>query len=110
MKIRNFLKLINKIDSYIHDKQAAGEILPYGKTRMKLDAILNYCLYGTSFSEYFAYRFYALNKHEKKTYMTRRYMFNFFDRYNPKEYRDRIGDKRLKKILWSINAKRTIQV
>lgn len=90
-------ELITKIDEYSKDRKAAGEILPFGKMGMRMAAILDYIFYGTSFSEYFAYRFYALNRKEKKTFMTRRFMFKFFDKYNPPSLRDRIGDKRLTK-------------
>ena len=94
------LSLIKKIDGYVEDKIDAGDILPYGKTGMKILAIKDYILYGTSFSEYFAYQFYRLNAREKRTFMTRRHMFRFFDKYNPKEYRERIGDKRKTKELY----------
>lgn len=100
MTLKRCRSLIHKIDGYIKDKKAAGEELPYGTMGMKADAILNYCLYGTSFSEYFAYRFYALNRKEKKNYMTRRYMFPFFDKYNPTVLRNRIGDKRETKLYY----------
>ena len=88
------VRLINKIDEYRKDKMKSGEVLPHGKLGMTISAVINYILYGTSFSEFFAYRFYALNRVEKKQFMTRRYMFDFFDRYNPSELRNRIGDKR----------------
>ena len=94
MSIKGIVSLIKKIDGYADEKIESGEVLPYGKTGMRISAILNYILYGTSFSEFFAYRFYALNRHEKKTFMTRRYMFSYFDKYNPKHLRNRIGDKR----------------
>lgn len=106
MSIKNRLALINKIDGYIEDKMLAGEKLPHKKAGMKASAILNYLLYGTSFSEYFAYRFYALNHAEKLTFMTRRHMFRFFDRYNPKDLRARIGDKRLTHIYYGDLMKR----
>ncbi|MBQ6272830.1 MAG: hypothetical protein IJK63_01245 [Oscillospiraceae bacterium] len=106
MNIKSCLNLLNKIDAYTVDKTLAGEILPAGKTGMKIRAVTDYLLYGTSFSEYFAYRFYALNRAEKKTFMTRRHMFRFFDRYNPKEYRDRIGDKRLTHLYYGDMMKR----
>ena len=73
----------------------AGEVFPCGKNRMIMRVISDYLLYGTSFSEYFAYRFYILNSAEKKNYMTRRHMFSFFDCYNEKEKRQLIGDKRI---------------
>lgn len=94
-KINDKISLIKKINEYRIDKIKAGEIMPYSKNGMVVSAILNYLVYGTSFSEYFAYRFYALNHNEKKTFMTRRFMFDFFDKYNPKELRKRIGDKRI---------------
>ena len=94
MSIIRYARLINKIDTYIDDKVASGENLPQGRLGMKAAAIINYCIYGTSFSEYFAYRFYALSHSEKQTFMTRRHMFRFFDKYNPKSLRVRIGDKR----------------
>ncbi len=106
MSINHYRKLLAKIDGYVEDKTLAGEILPSGKTGMKLRAVADFLLYGTSFSEYFAYRFYALNRAEKLTYMTRRHMFRFFDRYNPKELRERIGDKRLTHLYYGDLMKR----
>ena len=106
MSIQFYRKLLAKIDGYVEDKVQAGEILPSGKTGMKLRAAADFLLYGTSFSEYFAYRFYALNRAEKLTFMTRRHMFRFFDRYNPKELRERIGDKRLTHLYYGDLMKR----
>lgn len=106
MSLKDRLNLIDKIDGYIEDKKRAGEILPHKSVGMKCSAIANYLFYGTSFSEYFAYRFYALNHAEKLTFMTRRHMFQFFDRYNPKEFRDRIGDKRLTHLYYGDLMKR----
>lgn len=87
------LKLLNKINEYYGDMKAAGMALPGGLSAMKVKAVLSYLIYGTSFSEYFGYRFWRLSHRERLTYMTRRHMFRFFDRYNPAEYRPRIGDK-----------------
>ena len=106
MSINSYRRLLRKIDGYIDDKLAAGEELPYQRMGMKVDAIVNYCMYGTSFSEYFAYRFYALNHKEKKNYMTRRHMFHFFDKYNPPVLRNRIGDKRETKLYYGKLMKR----
>lgn len=57
MSLKDRLNLIDKIDGYIEDKKRAGEILPHKSVGMKCSAIANYLFYGTSFSEYFAYRF-----------------------------------------------------
>lgn len=92
--IKKSLDLLKKIDGYSNDKLVAGESLPYGEVGMFASALLNFCIWGTSFSEFFAYRFYRKSFSQKKEYMTRRHMFKFFDKYNPKEYRNRIGDKR----------------
>jgi hypothetical protein len=67
--------------------------LPRTVAAFELKAVWNYLLYGTSFSEYAAYGFYHKARKEKLTYMTRRHMFRFFDQYDPKELRDRIGNK-----------------
>lgn len=58
-----------------------------------IKAFSSYLRYGTSFSEYAGYGFYAKKHREKVNYMTRRHMFRFFDQYNPVELRSRIGDK-----------------
>ena len=86
-------RLLKKIDGYFADMTASGNQMPNGLTGMKIRAIISYLVYGTSFSEYFGYRFWSRSIQEKRTYMTRRYMFRFFDQFNPPEYRDRIGDK-----------------
>ena len=87
------LKTISKIDGYYSDVKKTKDSIPYSRLHAKISAIASYLIWGTSFSEYFGYQFWKRNHKEKKTYMTRRYMFDFFDRYNPKEYRNRIGDK-----------------
>ena len=87
------LSLIKKIDEYYNNVQKLGGGVPYSVKIIKLWAIISFIVYGTSFSEYFAYRFWEKSILQKKTYMTRRYMFKFFDKYNPTEYRCRIGDK-----------------
>lgn len=102
----HFITLLRKIEVYRKDKIRSGEQLPYGRLFIFCSAILNYLLYGTSFSEFFAYRFYRLNRAEKKTFMTRRHMFRFFDCYNPREYRERIGDKRLTHLYYGDFLKR----
>lgn len=93
MKIREMLSLIRKIDEYYSDKLTAGEKLPSGRLGMRIRAIWSFVVYGTSFSEYFGYSFYRKTRKDKLTYMTRRHMFRFFDKYNAPEYRDRMGDK-----------------
>lgn len=87
------LKTISKIDEYYSDVQKVGVPILRSKTRMKISAIMSYLLWGTSFSEYFGYQFWRKSYREKKSYMTRRHMFSFFDKFNPFEYRNRIGDK-----------------
>lgn len=89
------LGLIKKIGIYYSDlKRTEGQV-PGSKTLAAIGAITAYVFWGTSFSEYFGYRFWRRTHQEKRAYMTRRYMFRFFDRYNPKELRSRIGDKSL---------------
>lgn len=87
------LQLLQKINEYYSDQKAAGIDLPSGLFGMKVRAVLSFLIYGTSFSEYFGYRFWRFNHRERLTFMTRRHMFRFFDRYNPKQFRSRIGDK-----------------
>ena len=87
------LRLIGKISEYYSDVKKTEGRTPALKQIAVVNAILSYILWGTSFSEYFGYRFWERTLPEKKTYMTRRHMFKFFDRYNPPEYRNRIGDK-----------------
>lgn len=89
------LTSISKIDEYFSDIQKTNAPISCPKQFIKIAAITSYLIWGTSFSEYFGYRFWERRYKEKKTYMTRRYMFDFFDRYNPPEYRSRIGDKSL---------------
>lgn len=87
-------RLMNKLKVYYDDLRAASSPgLPKSKTLFLLQGIANYALYGTSFSEFAAYGFYHKPREEKMTYMTRRHMFRFFDQYDPKELRDRIGNK-----------------
>ena len=85
--------LISKIDEYYSDIQKAGVLIPRSRLHIKQSAVMSYVIWGTSFSEYFGYQFWRRSKKKKKTYMTRRCMFKFFDKYNPPEYRQRIGDK-----------------
>lgn len=89
----NSLELIKKNELYYSDIEKAGDRIPLSKSMASVHAIISYIIWGTSFSEYFGYRFWTKTIKEKKTYMTRRHMFKFFDRYNPIEYRARIGDK-----------------
>ena len=90
---------IKKLKSYYDDLVCAGDRLlrekHIGPQLFTVQGIVNYLLYGTSFSEFAGYGFYARKPGEKRTYMTRRHMFRFFDRYNPAELRSRIGDKSL---------------
>ena len=87
------LKLIKKIGEYYNDIKKTGDRIPPSMEKATANAIVSYIVWGTSFSEYFGYRFWEKSSKEKRTYMTRRYMFSFFDSYNPPEYRSRIGDK-----------------
>ena len=87
------ITLIKRIDDYCKEMIAAGVELPGNATSMRIRAINSYLIYGTSFSEYFAYRFWQKSINEKRQYMTRRHMNAFFDKYNPPEYRERIGNK-----------------
>ena len=101
------LDLVKKIDDYYSDiENSGGGSPPFSRNAMKLKAIMSYIIWGTSFSEYFGYRFWERSIKEKKTYMTRRHMFNFFDKYNPPEYRDRIGDKSLAPLYYGDFLKR----
>lgn len=87
------MKLLKKIDNYYSDIEKSGGVINCSRFKIKIKAVLSFVVWGTSFSEYFGYRFWERSFGEKKTYMTRRHMFKFFDRYNPYEYRERIGDK-----------------
>jgi hypothetical protein len=89
----NSISLIKKNQQYYSDMKKAGESVPRSESIASLGAIISYLVWGTSFSEYFGYKFWQKTCKEKKLYMTRRHMFRFFDRYNPPEFRNRIGDK-----------------
>lgn len=93
MKLSGIIQFFRKIDTNYDYKISAGEILPCGKAAMRFRAVSNFLFYGCSFSEYFGYEFYNKTRREKQTYMTRRYMFPFFDKYNPEQYRSRVGNK-----------------
>lgn len=90
---------IKKLKSYYDDLVRANDDLIRRRHISALSftvrGIVSYILYGTSFSEFAGYGFYAIKRREKLTYMTRRHMFRFFDRYNPADLRSRIGDKSL---------------
>lgn len=93
---------LDKIPQYYSFLKESGKTdLPRFKWFFFIEAIANYLFYGTSFYEFAAYGFYKKSHALKRTYMTRRYMFDFFDQYNPKEYRERIGNKALTKELYS---------
>lgn len=87
------LSLIKKVDDYYSDIEKIRGVIPRSRFGAKAGAILSYIIWGTSFSEYFGYRFWERFIKDKKEYMTRRHMFKFFDTYNPPEFRQRIGDK-----------------
>lgn len=93
------LSNIKKLKTYYNDLVNADEMLPkkmhISLPTFAIKAIASYIIYGTSFSEFAGYGFYAKKRSEKLTYMTRRHMFSFFDRYNPLELRERIGNKSL---------------
>ncbi len=89
------LDLIRKTETYYDDISKTGERISFPRFAAGFAALLSYIIWGTSFSEYFGYRFWARSVKEKRTYMTRRHMFRFFDRYDPKEFRERIGNKAL---------------
>ena len=91
----NAINLIRKTGLYYSDITKAEGKISISSNAATIGAILSYIVWGTSFSEYFGYHFWARRIKEKKTYMTRRHMFRFFDRYDPVEYRDRIGNKAL---------------
>lgn len=93
MKLTEIFKLLNAIDVYYSDFIKLKIPMPGNKIGMKIRAISSFVFYGTSFSEYFAYKFWLRSREEKRTYMTRRYMFKFFDKYNPAPFRERIGNK-----------------
>lgn len=87
------IKRLKIINEYYDDFKKTPEKMPAGRAGMWIRTIGSMVLWGTSFSEYFVYRFWTKSFKEKKTYLTRRHMVGFFDKYNPKELRDRIGDK-----------------
>lgn len=101
---------IKKLKGYYDDLIRAEDPLIIKKRIsapvFSIKAIISYILYGTSFSEFAGYGFYAKKHKEKRTYMTRRYMFRFFDRYNPETLRCRIGDKSLSAKYYSDFMKR----
>ncbi|GEM_PF-6361522 len=90
---------ITKIKGYYDDLIKAGDGLllekHIGAQAFTIKAIISFVVYGTSFSEFAGYGFYGKKRKEKRNYMTRRHMFRFFDKYNPVEFRNRIGDKSL---------------
>ena len=87
------LDLVRKTETYYDDILKTGERIPFPRCAAGLAALWSYIIWGTSFSEYYGYRFWTRSIKEKKAYMTRRHMFRFFDQYDPKELRDRIGNK-----------------
>lgn len=89
------LDLIKKMDSYYQDLCILEKVPP--KWKLKVGAIISYVVWGTSFLEYFGYRFWNKTITKKREYMTRRHMFRFFDTYCSKEFRNRIGDKSVTK-------------
>ena len=89
------VELIRKIDRY-YQELSNHEKIP-AKWILRCGAIADYMIWGTSFSEYFGYRFWTRSAAEKKEYMTRRHMFRFYDQYCDKAYRNRIGDKSITK-------------
>ena len=89
--VTSSLKKIPQYHSYL--KQAGDTQIPRFKWVFFLETIVSSLIYGTSFSEFAGYGFYKKNGASKRAYMTRRYMFDFFDKYNPIEYRERIGNK-----------------
>lgn len=91
----NAINLIRKTGFYYSDITEADGKISISKNAATIGAIWSYIVWGTSFSEYYGYRFWERSFKEKRTYMTRRHMFRFFDRYDPKDYRDRIGNKAL---------------
>lgn len=94
MDVKTLLSYFERNSAYHADlKRAGAEHLPRTAAVFQIKAVWNYLLYGTSFSEFAGYGFYHKTRKEKLTYMTRRYMFRFFDTYDPKEFRDRIGNK-----------------
>ncbi len=89
------MSLINKIDIYYSDITKFDKSISFGRLSAKIRAVSSFVVWGTSFSEYFGYRFWEKSFSEKREYMTRRHMFKFFDKYNQKDFRSRIGDKSL---------------
>ena len=100
------IRLIKKIDDYYSDFKNSGGAPPCSRNTIRIKALMSYIIWGTSFSEYFGYRFWERGFKEKKTYMTRRHMFKFFDKYNPSEYRARIGDKSIAPLYYGDFLKR----
>lgn len=96
MNLKTLISYFDVIKGYYADLYRAGTPhLPRSAASFELKAVWNYLLYGTSFSEYAAYGFFHRSRRDKLSFMTRRHMFRFFDQYNPKELRDRIGNKAL---------------
>ena len=93
MNIAFAIKRLKIINRYYDDFLKNSEKMPAGRAGMWLRTIASTIIWGTSFSEYYGYRFWKKTRKEKKAYMTRREMFRFFDRYNPEQYRERIGNK-----------------
>ena len=87
------LDLVRKTETYYDDILKTGERIPFPRCAAGLAALWSYIIWGTSFSEYYGYRFWTRSIKEKKAYMTRRHMFRFFDQYDPKDLRERIGNK-----------------
>lgn len=87
------IKRLRILDDYYNDFLKTSEKMPAGRLGMRARTLASTVIWGTSFSEYYGYRFWKMKLKEKKNYMTRRGMVRFFDRYNPEQYRMRIGDK-----------------
>ena len=87
------IKRLRILDDYYNDFLKTSEKMPAGRLGMRARTLASTVIWGTSFSEYYGYRFWKKTRKEKKAYMTRREMFRFFDRYNPEQYRERIGNK-----------------
>ena len=102
MNVSQAKRYLARIPGYYSYLKDAGKTdLPRYKWIFFLETIADYALYGTSFYEFAAYGFYNKSRKLKQTYMTRRNMFGFFDKYNPEEYRDRLGNKALTRQLYS---------
>lgn len=58
-----------------------------------MDAVWCSLKYGTSVDDYFCFRFYAKTTHQRRSFATTAYMYNFHKALNDKDFKFKIDDK-----------------